>query len=427
MPTETVSTHASRIEIGTLACGMPLIVERIPGVRSVSFSWLIPAGVAFDPEDRIGAAAIAGEMLFRGIGNMTSRDAADAMDRAGLIRSMSVGQRFVSLSASCVSNRFDRACELLTMMVRQPRFDADAIEPARQLCLAELAALADSPDQRASMMLSRLHNQVPINRSTLGTEEGLIASTKEDVQRGWQTHAKPRGSILAIAGDVDLTIAQNALEKLLGDWQGASPELTLGAPVARGAYHHIEEESNQVHIYLAHEAPSESHEDAECERVVSSVLSGGTSSRLFSEVREKRGLCYSVSAMYAPEKTAGKVIAYVGTTPPRAQQSLDVLIGELQKLDKAHVSAASEISEDEFARALVGYVSRLVASGESTGARAGALASDYFRLGRARSLDELIAAARGITIERVNAYLRRRELGPMTIVTLGPSPLAVNR
>jgi predicted Zn-dependent peptidase len=195
--------------------------------------------------------------------------------------------------------------------------------------------------------------------------------------------------------------------------------VALGPQPLRGSAHHELDQSNQVQIYLAHEAPAEGSADARLERIVASVLSGGSAARLFSEVREKRALCYAVASSYAADKLFGRVVAYVGTTPEKAQQSLDVLMGELDRI----AGPGAAVERDEFDRARTGYKSRLVASGESSAARAAALASDHHKLGRARSLDELTGDIERTTLDEVNAYVARRSMGLTTIVTLGPEAL----
>jgi predicted Zn-dependent peptidase len=216
------------------------------------------------------------------------------------------------------------------------------------------------------------------------------------------------------------------VESLLAGWSGGAAPVKLGPPAPRG-YAHETDQSNQVQVIVLHDAPGESDPRAVLERIVTNVLSGGMSGRLFTEVREKRGLCYAVSAGFAtdrvPDGTAGghygRVLAYVGTTPERAQESLDVLHAELERIN----TPAGRVTPDEFRRAVVGMKSRLVFSGESTSARAGSLAADYHRLGRARNLDELAAEIDGVTLDQVNAYLAGRKLGRLTVQTLGPAAL----
>jgi predicted Zn-dependent peptidase len=413
-----------------LDCGMPLIVEAIPGVRSVGIAWYVPAGSATDPDERQGLSAMWSELLFRGAGALDSRAQADALDRLGITRGADVGTFFLNLGFTLTGERLLHALPLIVDMLRRPRMDPDSIEPVRDLSLQALQSLADDPHERCALAARERHNPAPLNRSGLGTEAGLRAITRGDLLEGWQRRARPGGAIFAVAGDVGdaggaAGIARE-LNRLLAGWEGSAPEPGPGDAPHKGTYHHIDDNSSQVQILAVHDAPPEPHPDSTAERIVSSVLSGGMSARLFTEVREKRGLCYSVSESYAADRDYGRCVAYVGTTPERAQQSLDVLLAELQRIN-GDGSAAGGVTEEEFDVALVGIKSRIVFSGESTSARAQTLVSDFHKRGRARSLDEIAAAYDALTLDQVNAYLARRRLGPTTIVTLGPKALTPPR
>ncbi len=140
-------------------------------------------------------------------------------------------------------------------------------------------------------------------------------------------------------------------------------------------------------------------------------------SRLFTEVREKRGLCYAVYAGYVGQRDYGAVLSYAGTTTPtRAQDTLDVLRGEHERMREG-------VEDDEFDRAVIGMKSRLVMQGESTAARARAVVTDQFIYGRPRSLDEQTKEIDGVTEEALRRYAAEHPPGPMTIVTIGPKAL----
>jgi predicted Zn-dependent peptidase len=151
--------------------------------------------------------------------------------------------------------------------------------------------------------------------------------------------------------------------------------------------------------------------------VAISVLSGGTSARLFSEVRQKRSLCYSVGASYEAGRDRGLVTLYAGTTPARAQETLDVCLEQIRGLRHG-------ATREEFDRAIVGMRSGIVMHGESTVARASALGLDQFRIGRARSLEERLAEFDAVTLERLNDYMAGRDAGELTVATIGPEALA---
>lgn len=401
-----------------LACGMPLLVEPNTGVRSAGLTWLFRGGSASDPGDRLGLCAMLHELLLRGSRSHDSRAQADAFDRLGANRSTDALTRHYRVGLSLVGERLLETLPLLVEMVREPAFGERSIGPVRELCLQSIESLADDPQERCVLGAKARHHPEPINRSGYGTPEGLASVTREDLVRHWGACAVPKGSVLSVAGAVDADALADRLNELLDGWSGTSVEPELGPAPSRG-YAHETDETNQVQIVVVHDGPPEGHADAVLERVVVSVLSGGMSGRLFSEVREKRGLCYAVSCAYRADHDRGTVTAYVGTTPDRAEESLRVLRAEL---DRVH-EASGRITPEEFERAKVGMKSRLVFSGESTSARASAMAGDWVRLGRARTLEDVASEIDAVTLDRVNEYLGRRSLGTLTIQTVGPKAL----
>jgi predicted Zn-dependent peptidase len=397
---------------------MPLVVEEMPGVKSAAMSWLVPAGTATEPADRQGMAAMWAELLMRGAGPLASRDHADALDRLGVSKSTDVASYHLRLSATMIGARVSDALPLLADMVVRPRFDVEAVEPTRDLALQAIDALKDDPQQRASIAARARHFPIPLNRSQTGTREGVEAVTHAELVDGWRVRARPKGSFLAFAGAVSADALERQLNGLLRGWEGSAPAFSLDSAPPRG-YAHEQDETNQVQVLLLHDAPAEPEPGSVLEKVVASVLSGGMAGRLFTEVREKRGLCYSVSAGYASGRDFGAVTAYVGTTPERAQESLDVLWAELARIG----TAEGAVTQEEFERAVIGMKSRLVFAGESTSARAAGLASDLHRLGRARGLAEMAAQIDAVRPGEVADYLRRRAMGRVTIQTLGPAGL----
>ncbi len=405
----------TRIHTCSLDCNAQLVVENMPGVQSAAIVWLVPAGHAHDSEQKMGLATITSEMLMRGSGDHDSRQFADACDEIGMSHGVDAGPFYIKAASTMIADQLPRACDLLRDLVLKPRFEPQALEPVRDLALQALSSLLDEPQQRAVLGARSRHYPVPLNRSGLGTESGIQAVTLEDIAASWAQLAKPGGSIIAVAGAVELEPVRDLLNSLLKDWEGdGSLPATVG-DAARG-YAHEQDDSNQMQIVVVHDAPHANDECHMLESVAVSVLSGGMSGRLFSEVREKRGLCYSVSASYRSDRDFGSVTGYVGTTPERAQESLDVLLAEFERLRQG-------VSQEEFDRALVGLKSRVIFSGESSGARAGALASDIHKRGQPRSLEEIALQLDEITLPALNAYLSNRSLGRLTIQTLGPDPL----
>jgi predicted Zn-dependent peptidase len=149
------------------------------------------------------------------------------------------------------------------------------------------------------------------------------------------------------------------------------------------------------------------------------VLSGGMSSRLFTEVREKRGLCYTVYATHHTLRDRASVLCYAGTSSDRAQETLDVMLAELIRL-------AEGVEPEELNRLKARIKSALIMQQESSSARSSSIARDWFHLGRVRTLAEVGALVDGLTCQSINAYLAQHPPGDFTIVTLGPAPLEVS-
>jgi predicted Zn-dependent peptidase len=242
-------------------------------------------------------------------------------------------------------------------------------------------------------------------------EKLTIELCKADYARRY--HA--REAILATAGNIDFARIKDEVARHFGDWNGvASAPLEVMPPP--GNFHHEKQDSEQTHIGIAYPSIEETHPDYYTLRMAMEVLSGGMSGRLFTEIREKRALVYNVWAGYSSLKGHGSILGYAGTSNDRAQATLDCFITELHRF-------AEGVTQDELDRAKIGLKASTIMQGESTSARAGAIAHDFFMRGRIRTLDEIKNAIDSVTLDQVNSFLKKNKPGPFTIVTVGPKEL----
>jgi len=397
--------------------GLHLLAEPMSGVGSASMTLLTPAGVAAQDKDQQGVAPLLSEMIGRGAGGLSSREHSEALDRLGVHRSTHAGGRHLRIGATMIASKLDDALPLLLDQGLRPNFDASELEPSRDLCLQEIDALDDEPQDRVMIDLRRRHMPEPLGRQTIGLREHLEQLTLDDLRAFWKKHATPGGAILGIAGDIDWPSLVKQIGELTADWSGKAPPIEIAEPRQRG-YGHLDADTAQVHIALAFDSVPDPDERSMLQRLATAVLSGGSSSRLFTEVREKRGLCYSVYATYAGAREHGNVMAYAGTTTPRAQETLDVMLHELRRLSEG-------IDAEELERARIGMKSRLIMQGESTNARSSAIAADQYVHGRPRTLDELAQKVDAVTIDALNDYVRKYPTGELTVATIGPQALDV--
>lgn len=398
--------------------GLWLVAEPIAEAQSLAMTLLVPTGSSTEPEDQQGVGSMLAEMICRGAGGLDARAHSDALDELGIQRETDVWSIHLTLDAIMIASKLDDAFPLLANMVYRPRLEASTLQPSRDLVLQALDALEDEPQERVLIDLRQRHLPSPFGRCHLGRRDHVESIELEQVRTHWAQRCTPDGAVLAFAGRFDFQQLRDLVEAKLGHWAGRNRDEITGGNPERG-YVHREADSAQVHIGIAYDAVPEPDEQSVFQQAAQVILSGGSSTRLFSEVREKRGLCYAVYAAYVRDRDRGMMLSYAGTTAPRAQETLDVLVQELRRLSEG-------IEEDEFERAMVGMKSRLVMQGESTSARARAIAMDQHVMGRPRGLAELAARIDGITVNRLRDFAAEHPPGRLTIVTIGPSPLQVN-
>lgn len=406
----------SRVSHHVYKNGLVLVAETMPGVQSAAFSFLLPAGAAFEPEARGGTATMLAEWITRGAGDRDSRDLLTALDNLGVSHGESAHTVHTSVSAATLGRNIVPALELYADILLRPHLADEEIEPIRALTLQSLQSLDDDPGSKVIHELRKRFFPDPWGRPSPGTPEGVQASTPDDLRAFFQSAYRPNGSILAVAGAIDWPVLRDAVSQLFGDWP-ARPEPALNVRPAGPDRDHILKETQQIQIALAYPTVTVTHPDYYLARATTAILGGYSSARLFTEVREKRGLCYSVYAGYESLKDRAAVLCYAGTATERAQETLDVTLAELRRL------AASGVDAEELDTMRAGLKSSLIMQQESSLSRSNALASDWFYLGRVRPLEEIAAALDALSPADVNRFAANQALDDMTIVTLGPTAL----
>ena len=403
------------IHIHTFPNGLTLLAERMEHVRSAAVNFLLPAGCSYDPPERLGIGSVLAEVITRGAGDRDSRALSLAMDNIGLDRSESVGQLHMRFWGATLARNIPAALELYADVLRRPHLPEDEIEPVQALLLQDLQGLEDEPKGKVMVELRQRHWPDPLGRDRRGTPEGLQLITVGDIRKHFKTRFGPRDTILSVAGNIEWEPLRDQVEKLFGDWAGGGhPPMQPGK--APGGQAHLPKDTTQTQIAVAYASVPFGHADYYAAQGAVQVLSGGMGARLFTEVREKRGLCYAVYASYQTFKDRACVLCYAGTTSERAQESLDVMMQELRRLNEG-------VSAEEVERVQAGLKSSVIMQEESTSARAGALASEWYYLGRVRPLEEIQAAINALTPDAIVRHVRDYPPRTCTVVTLGPSAL----
>ena len=401
----------------TFENGLTLLCEKMPVVQSVAMTFRVPAGSATDPVDRCGSATVLSDLVLRGAGDRDSRQLTDYLDMLGLHRGGGPGIHHTRFGCAGVGPKVLEGLSAHADIVRRPKLPEDGFQAVRDQALQALSGVEDEPRHKLMIKLREWHLPTPFGRNTMGEKEHLEMLTLASCKLDFVERYQPHGAILSFAGNIDFDRVLDEVEKLFGDWRGhLPPPLTVMPPA--GHAKHVMQPSEQTHIGIAYSSIPETHEDYYTMRLAIEILGGGMSGRLFTEIREKRGLVYDVSAGFSSLKGYGSIFGYAGTSNERAQETLDCFVQELYRLQDG-------VMADELNRAKIGLKADQIMQGESSSARAGAIAHDFFMRGRIRTLDEIKAAIDGVTLDKVNAWLKTNKPGPFTIVTVGPKELKI--
>lgn len=401
----------------TLDNGIVVLGEDLPGLESVSIAFHAPAGGIHDGTGRCGLATLSGEMMLRGAGDRSSREIVEALEGAGVQWSQAVSTSHASFAGAMVARQLPAALPIYADILRRPRLEADQLENARQMVLQNLAGTEDDPAHRAMSALRQLHYPSPWGMPSEGVSAEVEQLDIDAIRTFVADHIRPTGTIIAIAGRIDWDDFLRRITALFGDWRtGVAPSVRTGPRGPR--FRHVPHDSQQTHIALAWTAPPYRSDESYEATAALAILGGGTSARLFTEVRERRGLCYSVSAGYQTLRDHAAAVCYSGTSAARAQETLDVMVAEIERLP-------GTLEAGELDRVKARAKSGLVMQQESSAARAGAIARQWYHLGSVRTLAAELARYDRITVAGIEAWLSANPVRDLSVVSLGREPLEV--
>lgn len=398
-----------------LPCGLTLAVEEQPWNPGVAMQLLVPVGALTDPEGLEGAANLLESWLWKGAGDLDARAFADALDNLGVRRGSAAGLEYTTFAGQFLADKLGPVLGLYADVLLRPQLPSDSLEAVRQMALQELASLEDQPPKKMFTALRRAVFSSNHGRNPSGTRAGLEGAQAEGLRQDFRRRYGAKGAILALAGGITLAQAKEAVLEAFGGWEPGNleqPAVALSQP------HQVQlsQDTAQVQIGLVYPDIGYDHPEFYSSRLAAQVLSGGMGSRLFTEVREKRGLVYSVYASPNAVKGYHYLTAYAGTTPERADTTLSVLQGEIERL-------AEGVQEDELERARIGLRTALVMQEESARSRVASMTRDLFMLGRVRPLEEIEAGIAAVDVARLNRYLVSNPYHDPWIGILGPKKL----
>lgn len=403
---------SAAIERTTLDNGLEIVTERIEHVETVSFGAYVAAGTRHEEAASNGAAHFLEHMAFKGTKKRTAARIAEEIENVGGSINAYTARENTAYYVKLLKNDLALGIDIIGDILTHSTFLPEELQRERGVILQEIGQANDTPDDVIfDYFQERAYPDQPMGRPTLGPE-GLIATmSRETLMDYMNRHYSTRNTVVSAAGNLRHDEVVRLVETHFNDLS-AHEVSTPEAARYEGGLHQTPRELDQVHLLLGFPAPSVRESDRFSAMVLSTLLGGGMSSRLFQEIREKRGLVYSVYSFASPFADSGLFGIYAGTGPEQVSELLPVLLDELKRLSDG-------ISQDELARARAQLKASLLMSQESTGSRCAQIARQVQVHGRVIPARETIDAIDAVGNDDILAVAERMFAGLPTVATMG--------
>lgn len=403
----------------TLSNGLRVLTNSIPGAPSVSVLVGVSASPRYERDEEAGISHVVEHLCFKGTPTRpSSRKLCEPIEGVGGIFNGGTDKEMTVYWSKVAKMHFDLALDVLTDMVLHPLFAPDDIEKERSIILEEIDMTNDSPQQRVDMVIDELlwPNQA-LGRDIAGTKESVSSISREMMLDYWACQYSPGRTVVSIAGDVE---HEQVVEKLAG-YFSAWPDSRVGRncnvadngqDIPRLRLEHRATE--QAHLSLAVHGYSSRHPERYSLDVLNVILGEGMSSRLFEEVREKRGLAYDVHSYVSRFLDSGALTVYAGVDPDKTEETISAILHELDRMK-------TDVPEAELGKAKEFIKGRLLLGMEDSRAVAGWVARQELLLERVLTVDEVVARIDGVTADGVRKVARDLFRTPMlSLALVGP-------
>ena len=388
------------VEITRLPNGINVVTHHMPHLETVALGIWIKAGARDENAEENGIAHFLEHMAFKGTAKRSALAIAEEIESAGGEINAATGMETTTYYARVLKNDWALALDILADIFTGSVLDADELERERDVILQEIHAAHDQPDDLVfDLAQAACFGDHPLGRSILGTT-GLIGSVTRDSIIAWRdrNYFASRIVVSAAGNLVHRAFAAEA-ERLLGGVATGQPP-QREKPVFTPTSCTEEKPLDQAHVVLCFPAPSYRDPDIYVLQVLSSILGGGMSSRLFQEVREKRGLCYSVFSFGSAYEDAGQIGVYAATSPEHSKDLIDITSDVM-------LSVAEGVTEAEVARAKAQLKASLVMNLESASSRADQIARQFLAFGHVPAIATLVAKIEAVTSEQVRGLAKQ--------------------
>lgn len=381
------------VEISKLASGLTVVTDKMPHLETAALGVWAGVGGRDEKPNEHGISHLLEHMAFKGTTKRSSREIVEEIEAVGGDLNAGTSTETTSYYARVLKADVPLALDVLADILANPAFEPDELEREKNVIVQEIGAAQDTPDDVVFEHLNELcYPDQPMGRSLLGTAKTLRAFNR-DMLRGYlSTHYRGPDMVVAAAGGVDHKQVVAEVEKRFASFEGTPGPKPQAARFGKGGAKVVHRELEQAHLTLALEGVPQNDLSLFSLQVFTNILGGGMSSRLFQEVREKRGLCYSIYSFHAPYTDTGFFGLYTGTDPADAPEMMEVVVDIMN-------DSVETLTEAEIARAKAQMKAGLLMALESCSSRAEQLARHVLAYGRPQTVEELVARIDAVSVE----------------------------
>jgi predicted Zn-dependent peptidase len=403
------------IQITELPSGIRLVSERMPEARSAAIGAYVGVGGRDEADEVAGASHFLEHLLFKGTEARSARQIAEQIDATGGDMNAYTSREHTAFFARVPGRNRAEALELLLDVLAEPALRPHEVDAEREVILEELAAAEDNPEDVVHMRLAEaLYPGHSLGREVLGTDESISAMPRADIVAFHELWYRPANVVVALAGDVDHDEAAAALDGFVAAGPGGERP-TRTAPERTPVPEVVERlPIEQAHVALGWWAGSHDDPDRYPLAYANYVLGGGTASRLFQEIREERGLAYSVFSSVSSNVDRGSLTVYAATSPGKLAEVLAIVDDTVASL------IADGITDAEHALASSYLEGSLLIGLEDAGSRMGRLGRGLLTRGVVESIEEHLERLRAVTPDDVHRVLRDVMGGDRSLTAVGP-------
>lgn len=408
-------TGGPGVERTTLDPGVRVVTETMPDVRSVAVGFWVDVGSRDEPDRMAGATHVLEHLLFKGTPTRSAQEIAESVESVGGEMNAFTTREYTAYYVRVVDDCLDLALDVLSDILWSPALRPDEIESERQVILEEIRMRDDTPDDLVHDLFAAALLPGPLGREVIGSPEVISAMGRDDIAAYHGEHYVGGNVVVAVAGNATHERVTEGVTSRFAGRGGVADRSRVKVTGDPTSLHVFPRQTEQAHVVIGLRALARDDDDRYALSVLNQGLGGGMSSRLFQEIREKRGLAYSVYSYRHGFEETGMLAAYVGTAPHQALDVVKLLHAEFDRLVED-----GGLGDEELDRAKGAIKGSLALSNESPGARMNRIGRSEITLGEVPTVDDLIARVDAVGPADVARVVQRVFGQERTLVAVGP-------